>query len=117
MTNPTLDPDYPQIWREMAEHLEHLLIGAGLPQAEALGVAIGAAEYMRQHWAGARPYFTKGVYYDAQIRARKIKDAHAAGTSVYELAKRHGLTSARIYQIVGPTGNGRDSCRLAAKRG
>ena len=104
MPNPLQDPYYPPIWREVAEHLEHCLIGAGLPQAKALDIAIGAAEHLRHNWAGARPYFTKGVYYDAQVRAQKIKAAHAAGTSVGELAKQHGLTGARIYQIVGSLG-------------
>lgn len=82
-------------------------INAGHPLARAIGIE--AAARLVRHAGGGRIYIPASRA--RAERDRSIFDAHLAGDSVDEIARRHGLTARHVKRILarGQDANGNNS--------
>lgn len=91
---------YPELLSDIADKAAALLRDEGLPAERAYAIAFRIAEYIRTDWGGAAPYLPKGLAYQLSRRDAEIFDKFN-GHNHQELAREYGLTTVRIYQIVG----------------
>lgn len=96
----TFPDKYPETLQLVAQAVYDYLTGhnvaAHQPAAEA---AFAAAEHVRKNIGGQRPYLSKGIYYEADLRAQEIYERFN-GRNMEQLAQEYDLTRERIRQIV-----------------
>jgi Mor family transcriptional regulator len=90
---------YPELLADLADQVAGKLAELGIAAEKAADIGWHVAEHIREHWSGASQYFPKGQEYVLSIRDRKIY-AEFNGTNHGDLARQHGLTEMRIYQII-----------------
>lgn len=91
--------DYPELLADLADQVGLKLAESGVDVGKAAEIGWAVAEHVREHWSGQSLYLSKGERYRLSVRDRKIFAAFN-GRNHAELARQHGLTVMRIYQIV-----------------
>jgi len=71
--------------------------GMDAGDADDLGKAL--AEHLRKHWGGMPLYIPKGLTLDCRQRDARIWE-HWNGRNADQLAREHGITQQRLYQIL-----------------
>lgn len=91
---------YPELISDLADQVAVKLVELGVALAKAADIGWHVGEHVREHWSGgAVRYIPKGVSYDLSRRDKKIYQDFT-GANHRELARQHGLTEMRIYQII-----------------
>lgn len=82
------------------ETLASILKKNGITQNQAAQIADNAIDTMRFQFGGQCVYFPMGVSIDHKQKALQIMNDFNNGTTVAELAYRHGCSIQNIYQII-----------------
>lgn len=94
------DDRYPEILRDLAQHLQqHLELHRGMQPAEASTLAGEVTELVRRHWGGQQIYLSKGQGYEAMHKYLQIWEAFT-GDNYAQLARENNLTERQIRNIV-----------------
>lgn len=91
------EPDYPEIMLNLARVIYVELLNQDTPAPELLAHQL--TEAVRLELGGRMAYLTKGVRLEASRRAREIQAAFN-GRNIPLLAAQHGLSDARVRQIL-----------------
>lgn len=99
-----MNDKYPELYRDLIEKAAPELVGQlGLTQEQARRAAFLFAEVVRRDWSGSNLYLAKGLSYDISQRDRQIY-AEFDGRNHDMLARKHKLTTRRLYQIIDAVG-------------
>jgi Mor family transcriptional regulator len=94
-----MDLSYPELLIDLATTIGEALEKTGVPPERAADAAFAATEHVRKRWSGQHLYLPKGIHYELSNRDREIW-AEFDGHNHSALARKHDLTSMRIYQII-----------------
>lgn len=94
---------YPKLFADLAKEIAAELVSEPvcLDPDRAATVGLRVAEIMKQRWAGQKIYFPCGEAWSRQLRDRTIREEHAGGAAVDELARRHGMSPRHLRRILG----------------
>ncbi len=90
---------YPEILADLADQVAIKLAALGVEPERAAEIGIQTAEHIRVHWSGSSQYIPKGTGWELSQRDRQIWSKFT-GHNHAALARKHGLTEMRIYQII-----------------
>lgn len=90
---------YPELLLDIADQVAAKLAQLGVSKEKSAEIGVHVAEHIRTHWSGQSLYLPKGVTYDLSQRDRQIYEEFN-GRNHAALARKHGVTEMRIYQIV-----------------
>jgi Mor family transcriptional regulator len=90
---------YPEILADLADQVAVKIAELGVAPERAAEIGAHVAEHIRVHWSGSSQYIPKGTGWELSQRDRQIW-AEFNGRNHAALARKHGLTEMRIYQII-----------------
>lgn len=95
---------FPEVWKEISTLLyTELMTEAPQPVAliapQAAQIAIAQTQKLGRYFGGISVYMPMGVKLDAKTLARRIVEGFS-GNNHNELARRHGISSMRVRQII-----------------
>lgn len=90
---------YPEILADLADQVAIKLAALGIEPEHAAEIGAQTAEHIRVHWSGSSQYIPKGTGWELSQRDRQIW-SEFNGRNHAQLARKHGLTEMRIYQII-----------------
>lgn len=91
--------EYPELLADLADKLTEILVRRGIERDKAKEIGREAAEFVRTEWGGQLVYVPKGTLFALTQRDMEIWEAFN-GHNHADLARKHGVTLQRIYQIV-----------------
>lgn len=96
---PITPQDYPDFLEEIAVGLAARWLDRGMDVARARDLAADTVEYLRLNFGGTKLYIPRG---DSYIIARRNLEILREwnGRNTNELCRRHGISEARLRQIV-----------------
>ncbi len=90
---------YPEILADLADQVAVKIAELGVAPERAAEIGAHVAEHIRVHCSGSSQYIPKGTGWELSQRDRQIW-AEFNGRNHAALARKHGLTEMRIYQII-----------------
>lgn len=99
MTDDVRSIKYPELLRDVADHITNVLAAHGINPDLAVEAGREAAEFLRGHWGGQNVYMPKGTLYELSERDLEIWDRWN-GRNVLELCREYDISRQRLYQII-----------------
>ena len=89
---------YPELLADLADQTAEILIHEGIAAERAADIGFRVAEHARRNWGGQGLYMPKGLQWALEPRDLEIFNKHN-GRNTAQLAKEHGISEVRVYQI------------------